>query len=97
VVADADKGSEFDVSPIRAKAPVTRVYKSAGRGKKKLQTAREKENEIKAIVCAELGLTANMIRHSLQNRTGTHDLKKATPKRYLFQLTCFLTCSGNSY
>jgi hypothetical protein len=81
-LADANKGSEVPDASDLAEAAVLRVYKCTGRGKKKLQNARQKEYEIKSIVCKELGLTANMVQSSLHNHKDTHDLKKATPKRY---------------
>jgi hypothetical protein len=62
-----------------SRPPITHVYTSVGRGKGKFQNIRQKENEIKALIIGELGLTTEMIRDSL----GDVDVSnKASPKRY---------------
>jgi hypothetical protein len=59
--------------------PITHVYKSAGRGKRKFQNITQRNNEIKGVIIRELGLSPDMIRRSL----GHVDVsKKASSNRY---------------
>jgi hypothetical protein len=59
--------------------PITHVYKSAGRGKRKFQNIMQRNNEIKSLIIGELGLTPEMIRTSLGHAAV---LKKASSRRY---------------
>ena len=79
---DTNQGSKVPDSRDLSEAPPLFVYKAARRGKRKVKTPRQKENEIKSIVLEEVGLTANMVKTSLQNPNDKPILNKATPKRY---------------
>jgi hypothetical protein len=59
--------------------PITHVYKSAGRGKRKLQNITQRNNEIKGVIIRELGLSPDMIRRSLGHAAVS---KEASSKRY---------------
>jgi hypothetical protein len=54
------------------------VYKSAGRGKRKLQNITQRNNEIKGVIICELGLSPDMIRRSLGHVAVS---KEASSKR----------------
>jgi hypothetical protein len=58
--------------------PITDVYKSAGRGKRKLQNITQRNNEIKGVIIRELGLSPDMIRRSLGHVAVS---KEASSKR----------------
>jgi hypothetical protein len=59
--------------------PITHVYKSAGRGKRKFQNITQRNNEIKGVIIRELGLSHDMIRRSLGHVAVS---KKASSNRY---------------
>jgi hypothetical protein len=55
------------------------VYKSASRGKRKLQNITQRNNKIKGVIIRELGLSPDMIRRSLVHAAVS---KEASSKRY---------------
>ncbi|KAM0847602.1 hypothetical protein ACQ4PT_054908 [Festuca glaucescens] len=72
-----------------AEAPVLCAMKT-GKGKKKLQPLRVKDNEIKSIVAGVLGITKDMLRSSMSTRLDwADDARKATPKRKVIKKVKF--------
>jgi hypothetical protein len=59
--------------------PITHVYKSAGRRKRRFQNITQRNNEIKSVIIRELGLSPKMIRTSL-GHAGVS--KEASSKRH---------------
>ncbi|KAM0913974.1 hypothetical protein ACQ4PT_011811 [Festuca glaucescens] len=72
------QGSKLSVSADVVEAPVLHVYKSA-KGKGKLHTLRQKDSQIRAIVCNELDITAEMAAFGATDKLN--DAKKASPRR----------------